>query len=56
MIEAYGVKGLKSKPWRKTFKDFEALARWEERHDAEHFATREVSLEEQRASRRSWVK
>ncbi len=24
-IEAYGVKGMKSTPWRKTFKSIEAL-------------------------------
>jgi len=27
-IEAYGVKGLKSKPWRKVFKNMDALNAW----------------------------
>ncbi len=34
-IEAYGVKGLRNTPWRKTFKDYDALNDWVERNDAE---------------------
>lgn len=41
-VEAYGVKGLKSKQWRKTFKSMEALHRWAEKNDAEIYATRKV--------------
>lgn len=33
-IEAYGAKGMKSKPWRKTFKNQAHLAKWTEKHDA----------------------
>lgn len=49
-IEAYGVRGMQSKSWRETFVSFEALERWEEKHAATHFATREVSAEEARAN------
>ena len=45
-IEAYGVKGMKSTQWRKTFKSVEALNAWLEKHDAEVHGTRELSLEE----------
>ncbi len=41
-IEAHGVKGLKSTPWRKTFKNTDALNTWVEKNDAEVYATREV--------------
>jgi hypothetical protein len=41
-IEAYGVKGLKSTPWRGTFKSPEALTKWAEQHDAEVHAVSEV--------------
>ena len=34
-IEAYGIKGLKSKPWRRTFRSGEELSAWVEDHDAE---------------------
>ena len=34
-VEAYGVRGLKSTPWRKTFKDCNALNAWIERNNAE---------------------
>jgi hypothetical protein len=40
LLEAYGVKGLKSTPWRKSFKDFDALQRWAEKNDAEIHAYR----------------
>lgn len=33
-IEAYGVKGLQSRPWRRTFASAEQLTAWCERHDA----------------------
>lgn len=34
-VEAYGVKGMKSTPWRKTFKSSEAMEAWVEKHGAE---------------------
>jgi hypothetical protein len=33
-IEAYGVKGMKSRPWRRTFKDSDALMTWCDENDA----------------------
>lgn len=33
-IEAYGVKGLQSRSWRRTFATAEQLTAWCERHDA----------------------
>lgn len=39
-IEAYGVKGLKSTAWRKTFKSAEALSAWAEKHQAEVYGYR----------------
>jgi hypothetical protein len=41
-IEAHGVMGLASKPWRKTFKSTEALCKWAEKNDAVVYATREL--------------
>lgn len=41
-IEAYGVKGMKSLPWRKEFQDVEALEAWLDRNDAECLGTREL--------------
>jgi hypothetical protein len=41
-IEAYGVKGVKSRPWRRTFKDAEALLAWCEKNDAEVYGTRHL--------------
>ena len=40
-IEAYGQKGLASKPWRKTFKNAEALCVWVEKNDAMVLGTRD---------------
>jgi hypothetical protein len=34
-VEAHGVKGMKSTPWRKVFKNLEALDAWCEKNDAE---------------------
>jgi len=34
-VEAYGVKGMKSTPWRKFFKSLEEMEKWTEKHDAE---------------------
>jgi hypothetical protein len=45
-IEAYGVKGMKSTPWRKTFNSTEQLNAWVERNDAEVHATRLLGLGE----------
>lgn len=42
MIEAYGVKGMQSKPWRRKFPNYEALAKWVEENDAEVHGIREV--------------
>lgn len=39
-IEAYGVKGMKSTPWRKVFKDYDALSDWADANDAEVYGTR----------------
>ncbi len=41
-IEAHGVKGMKSTPWRKTFKSVEALNAWIEKSGAEVHAVREI--------------
>ncbi len=41
-VEAYGVKGMKSTPWRKTFRDANALATWAEKNSAEVHGTRSV--------------
>ena len=41
-IEAYGVKGMQSKPWRKVFKSDEALDAWVEKTGAEIHGTREL--------------
>jgi hypothetical protein len=41
-IEAYGVKGLTSKPWRKIFKNSEAMNKWCDENDAEVHASSEV--------------
>jgi hypothetical protein len=46
-IEAHGVKGMKSTPWRKTFKSTEALNAWVEKNDAEVHAIREIQPGEQ---------
>lgn len=50
-VEAYGVKGFRSKPWRRTFRSVDALNAWAARHDAEVIGTREVTREEAQASR-----
>ena len=41
-IEAHGVKGMKSTPWRKTFKTPENLDKWADANQAEVHATREI--------------
>jgi hypothetical protein len=41
-IEAYGVKGMRSRPWRRTFKDADTLAAWCEENGAEVYGTRDV--------------
>lgn len=33
MIEAYGVKGMRSTPWRKTFKSEAAFVAWLDKQD-----------------------
>ena len=42
-IEANGVKGMKSKPWRKVFKTTETMLAWAEKNDADIHATRETT-------------
>ena len=42
-VEAYGVKGMKSTPWRKVFKNNAALQKWVEANDAEVHGTRPAS-------------
>ena len=41
-IEAYGVKGMKSTPWRKTFVSVQALNDWAEFNDAQVQGTRDL--------------
>lgn len=41
-VEAYGVKGMNSKQWRKTFKSFDALEKWLEKNDAQCHGTRDA--------------
>jgi len=41
-IEAYGIKGMKRLPWRKSFKNYEQLADWCEKFDAEVYGTRDL--------------
>lgn len=41
-IEAYGVRGMKSSRWRKTFKSQAAMDAWVSKHDAEVHGTREA--------------
>jgi hypothetical protein len=43
-FEAYGVKGLKSTPWRKTFKTSAALLKWCERNEAVVHGTRDLEV------------
>lgn len=41
-VEAHGVRGMKSTPWRKTFKNADALNKWAEANDAEIHGVRDV--------------
>jgi hypothetical protein len=41
-VEAYGHKGMKNLPWRKTFKSVAALNAWAEKNDATVEATRDA--------------
>jgi hypothetical protein len=41
-IEAYGVKGLKNRPWRRAFANAEKLLAWCDRNDAIVLGTREA--------------
>jgi hypothetical protein len=34
-VEAYGVKGMKSTPWRKVFKNQKALEAWMDKNDGD---------------------
>jgi type II secretory pathway component PulM len=45
-IQAYGVKGMKSTPWQKTFKSVEALNAWVEKNGAEVHGIREINPDE----------
>ena len=45
-IEAHGVKGMKSTPWRKTFKSVEALNAWVDKNGAEVYGIREIHPDE----------
>jgi type II secretory pathway component PulM len=45
-IQAYGVKGMKSTPWQKTFKSVEALNAWVEKNGAEVYGIREIHPDE----------
>lgn len=46
VIEAYGNKGFRNLPWRKTFASVEALNKWAEQHDATVLGTRERDPQE----------
>lgn len=39
-VEAYGTRGLDSRPWRKTFKSVDAMNKWVEENDAQVAGTR----------------
>jgi hypothetical protein len=61
-IEAHGVKGMKSTPWRKTFKHEDHLNDWADKNDAKVRGTRDVEkskikeeLEEGKYSDDDWV-
>ena len=41
-VEAYGVKGMKSLPWRKSFASVEALQAWADKHSAEVHGIRDA--------------
>ena len=41
-IEALGIRGMSRKPWRKTFKDSDALTDWCEKYDAACYGQREL--------------
>jgi len=41
-IEAYGMKGWKNTPWRRTFASPEKLAAWCEKNDATVLGTRDA--------------
>lgn len=44
-IEAHGIRGMKCTPWRRTFKNVEALNKWVEANDSvEVYATRDTDL------------
>ena len=43
-IEAYGVKGMNSNKWRKSFKDQAALEKWVDANDAEVQGTAEIKI------------
>lgn len=45
-IEAYGVMGMSSKRWRKTFKSVEDMNKWVDAHDAEVQGTRDAVKED----------
>lgn len=40
MLEAYGVRGMNSKSWRKTFKSEAAFEAWLEKNDVEVLGVR----------------
>ena len=42
MIEAHGIKGMSRTPWRRTFKDEDAMIAWAEKFDAEIYGQRET--------------
>lgn len=52
-VEGYGVRGVRSLPWRKAFKTVDAMNAWAEKMDAEIIGTREMDAEEVRASARA---
>ena len=49
-IEAYGVKGLKSAPWRREFKDVDAMLAWAEKNDADIRGTRDLETDSEKGN------
>jgi hypothetical protein len=43
-FEAYGAKGMKSTPWRKTFKNVESFGAWLDKQDGnvQVYGTRQI--------------
>jgi hypothetical protein len=49
-IEAYGVKGLKNTPWRREFKNVDAMLAWAEKNDADIQGTRDLETDSEKGN------